>query len=186
MLRPCDLNHCEVSPQHIGKLRTLSHLRIDIERELGVEPPPLLREHPSATLYETAKLLIQTHARRVPLLDNDSETGHEVIVSVLTQYRLLKFISINVRPLLRCYFSMLKRVCYSVQGKLHSCICPCENLRLVHMCQTGRRRQKAVLMETLSIPSLPQACPHLSSTSCTCFQSVEFPLCRSLTRTESW
>jgi len=39
--------------------------------------------------------LIQTHARRLPLLDNDTETGHEVIVSVLTQYRLLKFISIN-------------------------------------------------------------------------------------------
>lgn len=68
----------------------------DIERDLGVEPPPLLREHPSATLYDAAKLLIQTHARRVPLLDNDTETGHEVIVSVLTQYRLLKFISINV------------------------------------------------------------------------------------------
>ncbi|TFK57229.1 CBS-domain-containing protein [Heliocybe sulcata] len=67
----------------------------DIERSLGVEPPPLLRDHPSSSLYDAAKLLIQTHARRLPLLDNDSETGHEVIVSVLTQYRLLKFISIN-------------------------------------------------------------------------------------------
>ncbi|KAF8642359.1 hypothetical protein AX16_009628 [Volvariella volvacea WC 439] len=67
----------------------------DIEKELNVEPPPLLREHPSSTLYDAAKLLIQTHARRLPLLDNDTETGHEVIVSVLTQYRLLKFISIN-------------------------------------------------------------------------------------------
>ncbi|KAI0793447.1 hypothetical protein C8Q75DRAFT_840880 [Abortiporus biennis] len=67
----------------------------DIEKELGVEEPPLLREHPSASLYDAAKLLIQTHARRVPLLDNDTETGHEIIVSVLTQYRLLKFIAIN-------------------------------------------------------------------------------------------
>jgi 5'-AMP-activated protein kinase regulatory gamma subunit len=67
----------------------------DIERELGVAQPPLLHEHPSSTLYDAAKLLIQTHARRLPLLDNDTETGHEVIVSVLTQYRLLKFISIN-------------------------------------------------------------------------------------------
>lgn len=69
----------------------------DIEKELGVEEPPMLREHPTASLFDAAKLLIQTHARRVPLLDEDSETGHEVIVSVLTQYRLLKFISINVR-----------------------------------------------------------------------------------------
>lgn len=68
----------------------------DIEKSLGVATPPLLREHPTASLYETSKLLIQTHARRVPLLDNDSETGHEIIVSILTQYRLLKFISINV------------------------------------------------------------------------------------------
>lgn len=72
----------------------LDQLR-DIERELGVDQPPLLREHPTSTLYAAATLLIQTHARRVPLLDNDSETGQEVIVSVLTQYRLLKFISIN-------------------------------------------------------------------------------------------
>lgn len=68
----------------------------EIEKELGVAQPPLLREHPSSTLYDAAKLLIQTHARRLPLLDNDTETGHEIIVSVLTQYRLLKFISINV------------------------------------------------------------------------------------------
>ena len=71
-------------------------ISLDIERQLGVAPPPLLREHPSATLWEAAKLLIQTHARRVPLLDTDTETGHEVVISVLTQYRLLKFISLNV------------------------------------------------------------------------------------------
>jgi hypothetical protein len=71
-------------------------LLIDIEKELGVATPPLLREHPSSTLYDASKLLIQTPARRLPLLDNDTETGHEVVVSVLTQYRLLKFIAINV------------------------------------------------------------------------------------------
>jgi 5'-AMP-activated protein kinase regulatory gamma subunit len=63
---------------------------------LDVATPPLLHEHPSSSLYDAAKLLIQTHARRLPLLDRDTETGHEVIVSVLTQYRLLKFIAINV------------------------------------------------------------------------------------------
>ncbi|KAF8507092.1 CBS-domain-containing protein [Russula emetica] len=67
----------------------------DIERSLGVATPPLIHEHPSAPLYDAAQRLIQTHARRLPLLDNDSETGHQVIVSVLTQYRLLKFIAIN-------------------------------------------------------------------------------------------
>ncbi|KAJ3909810.1 hypothetical protein F5879DRAFT_918093 [Lentinula edodes] len=66
-----------------------------IEIELGVAQPPLLRKHPENTLYEAAQVLVQTHARRLPLLDYDSDTGHEVIVSTLTQYRLLKFISIN-------------------------------------------------------------------------------------------
>lgn len=52
-----------------------------------------------SSLFDASKLLNQTHARRLPLLDHDSETGHPVIVSVLTQYRLLKFISINVSPI---------------------------------------------------------------------------------------
>lgn len=67
----------------------------EIEKSLGVATPPMLRDYPSSSLYDAAKQLIQTHARRVPLLDNDTETGHQVIVSILTQYRLLKFISIN-------------------------------------------------------------------------------------------
>ena len=69
---------------------------VDVEKGLGVAPPPLLHEHPSSSLYDASRLLIQTHARRLPLLDRDTETRHEVIVSVLTQYRLLKFIAINV------------------------------------------------------------------------------------------
>jgi 5'-AMP-activated protein kinase regulatory gamma subunit len=69
---------------------------VEIERDLGVAPPPLLSEHPSATLYDTAKRLVETHARRLPLLDIDTDTGHEAIVSVLTTYRLLHFISVNV------------------------------------------------------------------------------------------
>lgn len=96
-----DSNLCEVRYFFLASLPGLFfsfiYSTLDIEKELGVEEPPLLREHPTASLFDAAKLLIQTHARRVPLLDHDSETGHEIIVSVLTQYRLLKFISINVR-----------------------------------------------------------------------------------------
>lgn len=89
-------SRCEVCPIHTRLTQELS-ATIDIENELGVALPPLLREHPDSTLYAASRLLMQTHARRLPLLDNDTETGHEVIVSVLTrQYRLLKYISINV------------------------------------------------------------------------------------------
>ncbi|KIJ68382.1 hypothetical protein HYDPIDRAFT_106573 [Hydnomerulius pinastri MD-312] len=81
----------------------------DIEKSLGVATPPMLREHPNSTLYDAAKLLMQTHARRLPLLEYDTETGHEVIVSVLTQYRLLKFISINcTREIQQLHLSLRK------------------------------------------------------------------------------
>lgn len=47
-------------------------------------------------LFEACKLLIQTHARRLPLIDTDDQTGKEVVLSVLTQYRVLKFMAVNV------------------------------------------------------------------------------------------
>ncbi|KAK7064173.1 hypothetical protein R3P38DRAFT_3382816 [Favolaschia claudopus] len=77
----------------VDKVR-LESLR-EIEKSLGVAEPPLLSEHPNSSMLDAAKVLMQTHAKRLPLLDRDTETGHEVIVSVLTQYRLLKFIALN-------------------------------------------------------------------------------------------
>lgn len=40
--------------------------------------------------------MLKTRARRIPLVDIDDETGREMVVSVITQYRILKFISVNV------------------------------------------------------------------------------------------
>jgi CBS domain-containing protein len=39
--------------------------------------------------------MLQTRARRIPLIDADDETGRETVVSVITQYRILKFIAVN-------------------------------------------------------------------------------------------
>ncbi|PWN46744.1 hypothetical protein IE53DRAFT_336522 [Violaceomyces palustris] len=74
----------------------LERLR-DIEDTLHVPPPPLLSVHPLRPLYDACQLLIKTHARRLPLLDYDEQTGMETVVSVLTQYRVLKFIAMNCR-----------------------------------------------------------------------------------------
>lgn len=38
---------------------------------------------------------MHSHARRVPLIDHDTQSHAEAVVSVLTQYRVLKFIAIN-------------------------------------------------------------------------------------------
>lgn len=40
--------------------------------------------------------MLASRARRIPLVDIDDETKRELVVSVVTQYRILKFIAVNV------------------------------------------------------------------------------------------
>lgn len=47
-------------------------------------------------LLEACHILMTSHARRLPLIDHDDRTDVEVVLSVLTQYRVLKFIAVNV------------------------------------------------------------------------------------------
>ncbi|KAF9181319.1 AMP-activated serine/threonine-protein kinase regulatory subunit [Haplosporangium sp. Z 11] len=72
----------------------ISQLR-DVEKVIGVPPPELFSLHPLQSLYDACQLLVESRAHRLPLVDMDSETGEEMIVSVLTQYRILKFIAMN-------------------------------------------------------------------------------------------
>ncbi|ORZ21518.1 hypothetical protein BCR42DRAFT_407691 [Absidia repens] len=72
----------------------LAHLR-QVEKQIGVPPPQLLYLDPMASLYDTCQLLAESRAHRVPLLDKEPDTGMEMIVSVITQYRILKFIAVN-------------------------------------------------------------------------------------------
>ena len=72
----------------------LERLR-EIEQTLRVPSSPLLWIEPLCSLADAGELLVRTHARRIPLLDRNEELGIETVVSVLTQYRLLKFIAMN-------------------------------------------------------------------------------------------
>ncbi|KAK4155933.1 hypothetical protein C8A00DRAFT_41486 [Chaetomidium leptoderma] len=72
----------------------LSSLR-DIERAIGVSPLETVSVHPMRPLYEACRQMLKTRARRIPLVDVDDETGREMVVSVITQYRILKFIAVN-------------------------------------------------------------------------------------------
>ncbi|KAG0235536.1 AMP-activated serine/threonine-protein kinase regulatory subunit [Actinomortierella wolfii] len=78
----------EVDQFQIGQLR-------EVEKEIGVPPPELFSLHPLQSLYDACRLLVESRAHRLPLVDVDSDTGDEMIVSVLTQYRILKFIAMN-------------------------------------------------------------------------------------------
>ena len=47
-------------------------------------------------LYEACRSMLQTRARRIPLVDVDDDTKRSMIVNVVTQYRILKFVAVNV------------------------------------------------------------------------------------------
>lgn len=85
--------------------------KLDVEKVIGVPPPELFSLHPLQSLYDACHLLVESRSHRLPLVDVDSETGEEMIVSVLTQYRILKFIAMNVSPLHK------KRLI--IEGSLH-------------------------------------------------------------------
>ena len=61
--------------------------------------------HPTRPLYEACRRMLRTRARRIPLVDKDDETGRETVISVITQYRILKFIAVNNEK----YTTLLKK-----------------------------------------------------------------------------
>lgn len=74
----------------------LNSLR-DIEKALGVTPIETVSIHPERPLYEACRKMLESRARRIPLVDIDDETHRTMVVSVITQYRILKFITVNIK-----------------------------------------------------------------------------------------
>ncbi|EEY21432.1 nuclear protein SNF4 [Verticillium alfalfae VaMs.102] len=66
-----------------------------IEKAIGVSPLETVSVNPMRPLYEACRRMLKTKARRIPLVDLDDETRRETVVSVITQYRILKFIAVN-------------------------------------------------------------------------------------------
>ncbi|KKY19392.1 putative nuclear protein snf4 [Phaeomoniella chlamydospora] len=73
----------------------LSNLR-DIERALNVPPPETVSIDPERPLYDACRKMLKSRARRIPLISHDDQTGRPTVVNVVTQYRILKFIAVNV------------------------------------------------------------------------------------------
>ena len=82
-------------------LAQVDQFRLDalrhIEKAINVAPIETVSIHPERPLYEACRRIITSRARRIPLVDRDDETQREMVVSVITQYRILKFIAINVK-----------------------------------------------------------------------------------------
>ncbi|KAI9827791.1 MAG: AMP-activated serine/threonine-protein kinase regulatory subunit [Thelocarpon impressellum] len=73
----------------------LNSLR-DVEKAIGVAPIETVSIHPQKPLYEACRRMLESRARRIPLVDVDDETKRDMVVSVVTQYRILKFVAVNV------------------------------------------------------------------------------------------
>lgn len=74
----------------------LYSVNIDIEKAIGVAPLETVSIHPLRPLYEACRRMLESRARRIPLVDIDDETKRAMVVSVVTQYRILKFVAVNV------------------------------------------------------------------------------------------
>ncbi|KAK9468952.1 hypothetical protein V1512DRAFT_234064 [Lipomyces arxii] len=75
---------------------TLDGLR-DIERAIGLQPVETVSVHPFKRLYDACLKMIASKGRRIPLIDYDEDNKREIVLSVLTQYRILKFVAQNCK-----------------------------------------------------------------------------------------
>ncbi|KAM3504576.1 hypothetical protein MY11210_008295 [Beauveria gryllotalpidicola] len=93
------INVIQYHIQYPDEMSKLDQFRLrslrDIEKAIGAVPIETLSVHPSRPLFEACRQMLKTRARRIPLVDVDDETGRETLISVITQYRILKFIAVN-------------------------------------------------------------------------------------------
>lgn len=68
----------------------------DVEKAIGVVPIETVSANPQKPLYDACRKMLVSRARRIPLVDVDHETNRQMVVSVITQYRILKFVAVNV------------------------------------------------------------------------------------------
>ncbi|KIX08501.1 uncharacterized protein Z518_03157 [Rhinocladiella mackenziei CBS 650.93] len=86
---------------HADQLKDVDNLLLsdlkDVEKVLNVKPPETVSASPEAILYDALRKQLVSRARRIPLVSYDSDTQRTMITSVITQYRILKFIAMNVK-----------------------------------------------------------------------------------------
>ncbi|KAJ5939362.1 5'-AMP-activated protein kinase subunit gamma [Penicillium verhagenii] len=86
--------------QNPAALDQIDQFRLDslreVEKALGVAPPETISIDPERPLYEACRRMLESRARRIPLVTNDSQTDRSHVLSVITQYRILKFVAVNV------------------------------------------------------------------------------------------
>ena len=78
------------------------YIYIEIERKINAPHRKIDYIHPMKSLYDAARIMSENTLHRLPLVERDTD-NNEMIISVLSQYKILKFIGANVRFILYCY-----------------------------------------------------------------------------------
>lgn len=91
---------------------TLNELK-DVENSIGVKQIETVSTPPFTSLYFACEKMLDSNARRIPLIDEDKLTHREIIVNVLTQYRILKFVSLNCKEI-KMLLKPLKAIKYVI------------------------------------------------------------------------
>lgn len=81
---------------------TMDKLRLkdlkEIEYSIGMHAPlENCTIHPERSLFEACELMLQSQTRKIALLDKEDFTERELVVGMLTQYRILKFLVLNYK-----------------------------------------------------------------------------------------
>src|SRR5690349_18817997 len=84
-------------------------------------------------LYEACTQMLKTRARRIPLIDCDHETGRQMVVSVLTQYRILKFIAVNNEQYTMLLKKSVKEIGLGTYGRLATATMASTVLDVIHI-----------------------------------------------------
>lgn len=82
-------------------LDQLNLVRLDnlseIEGRIGANKIENYNVNPHLELSEACKYLLQARSHRIALVDQDPQSHRKIVVSVLTQYRLLRFVALNCK-----------------------------------------------------------------------------------------
>ncbi|KAI8592074.1 hypothetical protein BDZ88DRAFT_392890 [Geranomyces variabilis] len=91
------IRHYYSNTSYDNALEEIEQLQIsglrEIQQKMGLLRPRNIAIHPMQTLYEASKLLLKDHLHRLPLVDRVG--NQETIVSVVTQYKILKYLAAN-------------------------------------------------------------------------------------------
>lgn len=82
-------------------LNELAHIRLNdldhIESQVGSNKLDAANVNPHLPLSKACEVIMKSRAHRVALVDEDPVSKRKIVVSVLTQYRLLRFVALNCK-----------------------------------------------------------------------------------------